>query len=196
MGHVSAAKLPSEDVAGGQAGEPVSVDLNALYARYWQELCNYLRRTFGAGPPEPEDIAQATFAKFAAVPEPEAVANPRAFLYATARNLVHDYFRHQRYRDSHVQDVQHTADHQILYEISPERVLLDRERVHLLTAALARLPLKTRRMILLHRFEGLTHAEIAKRFGVSTSLVQKKIEQALEECNRYMNSASEDRKKP
>ncbi|MGE5502716.1 MAG: RNA polymerase sigma factor, partial [Ignavibacteriales bacterium] len=61
--------------------------LAALYRRHWAELVGYARRTFGAGPPEPEDIVQATFARFAALPANTEVANPRAFLFRTAHNI-------------------------------------------------------------------------------------------------------------
>jgi len=171
------------------------VDLRALYESYWNELCGYLRHRFGLGPPEPEDIVQAAFANFAAVASQGKIANPRAFLYATARHLVFDHHRHQRYCDGHARDVQHTAEHEILSEISPERVLLDRERVRLLSEALKRLSPKQRRMVLLSRFEGLSHTEIAARFGVSAASVQKQVERGLAECHRYMNAVSKPRAK-
>lgn len=55
-----------------------------IYRQYWSELCNYVLKTFGAGPPDPEDVAQAAFAKFAALENTDNIENKRAYLYSTA----------------------------------------------------------------------------------------------------------------
>lgn len=56
--------------------------LAELYRRHLSELTRYIARTFGAGPPDPEDVVQEAFAQFAALENPQAVENPRAFLFA------------------------------------------------------------------------------------------------------------------
>jgi len=56
--------------------------MDVLYARHWGELCHYIKKHFGAGPPDPEDVAQEAFVKFAAVNDREAIDNPRAYLFA------------------------------------------------------------------------------------------------------------------
>lgn len=163
-------------------GAGVTPELTALYERHWTELCAHVRRTFGFGPPEPEDVAQAAFVSFASYPQRAEVENPRAFLYATARNIVLNHLRHEKYCRDHARDVLHGADLEILSDISPERVLLDKERVRLFAAALAKLPTKIRRMVLLNRLEGLSYADIAARFGATESSVQKQISRALAAC--------------
>ena len=52
-------------------------------------------------------------------------------------------------------------------DFSPERVLLGRESLALLTAALRELPERTRDVLMLRCFEGLKHAEIARLQGTS-----------------------------
>ena len=52
--------------------------LEDMYRRYWYEICHYLRAKYGDGPPDPEDIAQVTFTKFATYQTPEHIRNPRA----------------------------------------------------------------------------------------------------------------------
>ncbi len=69
--------------------------LSKLYRSHWQGLCQYVRHHFGAGPPEPEDVAQSAFARLART-EAAQVENPPAFLYATARDLVVDHHRRER----------------------------------------------------------------------------------------------------
>lgn len=41
--------------------------LALLYEADWEELVRYVRRTFGRGPPGPEDVVQAAFADFGAL---------------------------------------------------------------------------------------------------------------------------------
>ena len=70
---------------------------------------------------------------------------------------------------------------ELIEEVSPERVLLAREQVAMVRTVLERLPDRVRSAFVLHRFEELGYAEIAKRLGVSVSSIEKYISQALKE---------------
>jgi DNA-directed RNA polymerase specialized sigma24 family protein len=48
-------------------------EFDALYAQYWAELCSYVRKRFGPGPPEPEDIVQEAFIRFAALDDADRI---------------------------------------------------------------------------------------------------------------------------
>ncbi len=74
--------------------------LKQLYERYWSDLCRHIRATFGAGPPDPQDVAQSAFARFLSIDDRQAVENPRAFLYTTARNIALDVTRHHKHAQS------------------------------------------------------------------------------------------------
>jgi RNA polymerase sigma-70 factor (ECF subfamily) len=69
----------------------------------------------------------------------------------------------------------------LVEEVSPERVLLAREQIAMVRMVLERLPERVRAAFVLHRFEELGYAEIAKRLGVSVSSIEKYISQALKE---------------
>src|SRR5690606_12823423 len=97
--------------------------LSELYRTHWQGLCRYLRARFGAGPPDPEDIAQSAFARLAAAHSAQIV-NPQAFLHTTAQRLMIDYRRHARHSDAYERDLTEQALEQSRYEPSPEDVLL------------------------------------------------------------------------
>lgn len=157
--------------------------LSDLYLVHWKGLCGYVRSQFGPGPPEPEDVAQSAFIRFAAA-DPTRIENPRAFLYATARNLVIDH--HRQAQRVHAYEQAQTADENRVYELSPENVLLQAERFRILAQALERMPLKRRRLVLLNRFEGLSYAEIGEQFGMSAENVRKHIERTLAECLRAL----------
>jgi hypothetical protein len=56
--------MPNDESSGDAAIRSVSARarvLGPLYASCWAELCSYLKRTFGVGPPDPQDVAQQAF---------------------------------------------------------------------------------------------------------------------------------------
>ena len=156
--------------------------LRDYYARYWTELCGYVSKAFGAGPPDPEDVAQTAFVKLASVDRPEDIDNPRAFLYAAARNTVADYHRRAATRRRHAGELRRTAEDDDRCALSPERVLLGKERFAILQGVLQRMPRRRRAMLLLNRFDGVSLTEIARRFGISEAAVRKQIRLAMRDC--------------
>ena len=56
------------------------------------------------------------------------------------------------------------------------------QRLDLLQRALAELPAACRDCFLLRKLEGLSHPEIAERLGVSRSMVEKHIVNAMKHC--------------
>lgn len=172
-----------------------SLPLDRWYKRYRGELCAYLRHRGGLGPLDPEDIAQATFARLATIVD-ASIQHPRSFLYATARNLVSDYRRRQRRQDSHAEDTLRLAHHESLDELTPERVLIDREQLGILFDAMATLSPQRRDILLLSRYEGLPYAEIATRLGLTSSCVQKHVERALAVCRHMMREPGDANDQP
>ncbi|ATQ43612.1 RNA polymerase sigma factor [Caulobacter mirabilis] len=154
--------------------------LAKLYGDHRRELSAYVRRMVGAGPPEPEDVVQITFARFAAMSAETPIANPRAFLFRMAHNVIVDAHRRlarerRRMADEAVR-VQGSVD------VSPEDVLLPKEDIARLEAAIARLKPKQRTALLMHRVDELSFAEIGRRLGLSPSGARKLVEQAFAAC--------------
>ena len=169
--------------------------MDVLYARHWGELCHYIKKHFGAGPPDPEDVAQEAFMKFAAVDDREAIDNPRAYLFRTAHNVLVDEHRRLALRRANPSD---TEAHPVSDDRTPERVLVGRERLEILTRTLRAMPPARRRSFLLNRLQGLSCAAIARMTGYSESAVKKHIgvvltelEAALTEAERTNRSDSE-----
>jgi RNA polymerase sigma-70 factor (ECF subfamily) len=159
-------------------GAFVSAPLAQLYRRHWTELCAYARRTFGPGPPDPEDIVQAAFVRFAALPASSQIANPRAFLFRTAHNLAIDAHRRQaRVGAAAAAELQLAPDES--RDFSPEDVLVSREDLARLEAALATLKPRQRTALLMHRLDGASFAEIGRQLGMSPSGARKLVEQAF-----------------
>jgi RNA polymerase sigma-70 factor (ECF subfamily) len=153
--------------------------LQLLYRAHWQELCRYVNRTFGAGPPEPEDVVQIAFTRYAALDEPQRVQNPRAFLFTTVRNIVLDYRRSQDRVERYVKDALARAGEDLLDEISPERVLMERQRFDALNAAIKRLPEKQQRVLAMNRYHGMTYEAISGRTGWSLADISRQVTRAV-----------------
>ena len=186
MTHARLSSLDSSDAdpsahAGGAQRRAL---VEAAYRRHWDEICRYVRRAFGAGPPEPEDVVQAAFAKFTAVEEPQAIANPRAFLFRTAHNLAVDA-RRKRGRGDAV-----LADPAVIevdgLDFSPEDVLVTKQELARLDQAIAELKPHQRAALLMHRLDGLSYAEIGRRLGMSPSGATHLVERAFELCMRSL----------
>lgn len=134
-----------------------------------------------------EDILQDAFLRYAGLASTASIANPYAFLCRIVANLVRDERRVRRSR-GHCQPLE-AAEEAPAASPSQERQLSDRQMLEALVAALHELPDACRRALLLNRLDGLTHAEIARRLDISTSMVTKHIIHALRHCHRRLGQA-------
>ncbi len=156
------------------------------YRQYWTDLCQYVRRNFGVGPPEPEDIAQETFARFAALENVQTIDNPWGFLRLTAHNLVIDAHRKLGRGNVILRDIRVIT---IKREVSSaEDVLLSKEQLQRVERIVAALKPKQRVAFLLHRVDGLRYSEIAKRMGVSEAGARLLVEKAFAICMNKMKA--------
>jgi RNA polymerase sigma factor (sigma-70 family) len=158
--------------------------LDALYRAHIGELKAYLRRKFGAGPPDPEDVAQAAFSRFAALDDRQAIPNPKAYLMLTARNIVIDARRRMGTADRMATTLEVIEENRA--DSSAEDVLSSREELKRLAAIVATLKPKERSAFLLHRIDGLSYAEIAERMNISASGARALVNRALEICVKAM----------
>jgi RNA polymerase sigma factor (sigma-70 family) len=159
-----------------------------LYRKHWTGICGYVRAHFGAGPPEPEDVAQSAFARYATL-DSGRIENPQAFLYATARNLVIDHRRRARRERASIAFQIDAETFEPVSDLTPENVLAQSERFRILAEALEQVPASRRRMVLLNRFEGLSYGEIGRRFGMSSEAVRKQVERTLAACLKALEIA-------
>lgn len=160
--------------------------MDVLYARHWGELCPYIKRHFGAGPPDPQDVAQEVFMKFAAIDDREAIDNPRAYLFRSAHNVLVDEHRRLALRRASPSD---TETQPVNDDRTPERVLIGQERLEILTRSLRAMPAARCRSFLLNRLQGLSCAAIGRMTGYSESAVKKHIGVALTELEAALTEA-------
>nr|WP_321441311.1 sigma-70 family RNA polymerase sigma factor [uncultured Hyphomonas sp.] len=175
----SMSSVPDTVHAAGHAACKDSPNFEQLYQVYWQDLCGQLRRMFGAGPPEPEDAVQAAFIRYAALEEPQKVRNPRAFLLVTARNIILDQKRRSGRHMAYAKAVLAENSGSQLDDISPERVLLEKERFEVINEVFRKLPEKQQVILTLRRQHGYTYQQIADETGWSYGDVYRQMEKAL-----------------
>lgn len=182
--------INSSEEGGGEA----QTSLNFLYRRHWRELCLYVENAFGMGPPEPEEVVQTAFLRYASLADRSAVRNPSAFLYSTVRNIVLDHRRHDRVKRGYAEEYRHTRDDRAVTGITPERVLLGRERLNQLIEFLNGMPEQRRRVVVLSRVEKLSAQEIAARFGIMVNTVRKQLERAITDCLEHLEESDAEGK--
>jgi RNA polymerase sigma factor (sigma-70 family) len=98
---------------------------------------------------------------------------PKAFLFATARNLMTDRIRHSR-----VVLIDSRPDFEglnLVDELSPERWLSARQELRNLAKAFDSLSEKCRSVIWLRRVEGLSQRETAQRLGLREGAVESQL---------------------
>lgn len=144
----------------------------------------WLRSRFPPGL-EVSDLVQEAYARLLRARAAGAtLQSPKAFLFATARNLALDTLRRRQIsgEDSLVPfeslDVLDEADG------IPESV--DRsEKLELLTSAIQSLPDRCRQVLTLRKIYGLSQREIAARLGISVCTVSAQLTIGVRKCTEY-----------
>jgi RNA polymerase sigma-70 factor (ECF subfamily) len=173
-----AIREPAERVSSSHGEADRQQFLDGLARRYSRALNRFFERRAPALGSEREDMAQEVFERLAQRGPGEAIAHAEAYLFQTAANVLTDRIRRRSVRRSN-DHVQYDENAHAIEDFSAERVLAAREQVEMVVAALEDLPERTRFAFVLHRFEGMKQAEIARRLGISVSAVEKHIVRAL-----------------
>lgn len=173
-----------------------SFDLARLFAQHRDELQRFAQRRLG-NREAAADLVQDTFVRFTAAVNggangtgtgagPAEIDNPRAFLFRITGNLASDALRHDRVVAGVIDPVELNHNHPAALP-SPEVEAVDRDLLRRLQAALADLPEAQRRVLALKRVEGLSHAEIARRTGMSPAAIEKTLARGLRRLRELLD---------
>ena len=165
-----------------------SSGLAQVYAEIHGELLRFLIARLG-DVAAAEDVMQDLWLRIHAT-DTGPVSNSPAYLYRAAQNLALDVVRARHRRSA--RDAQWASAHSgpgaEPVDLAPnaEAAMLAREEVAALSSAIAALPEAAGRAFRLHKLEGLSHAEVAARLGISRSGVEKHIALAMVHLRRAM----------
>jgi len=155
---------------------------------FYADILHFLRKRMGNAN-DAADMTQDVFAQWLGYRDRSQVEQPRAFLFQVARNLLNDHWRRQRVRHAAI-DQQTRADEEAGLDTNtdPLNHAQQQQRLEHLKSVLAELSPRRRESLMLHRFEGLTQAQIGERMGISVSMVEKHIAAALLHCKQRLDS--------
>jgi RNA polymerase sigma factor (sigma-70 family) len=148
------------------------------------ELRAFLRRTFPTLQ-DIDDLVQEAYARVIRASDAGSIAEPRAYLFTTARNVAFDLFRRQRpisiedleekHRLAVVEggaDAAETASHN--------------QEIELLIEAIYSLPTRCREVVTLRKLHSLSYRDIAIRLGISENTVNAQLAIGLVRCRQYL----------
>ena len=160
--------------------------IRSLYRQYSGRLSRYLATRFSHATVEPEDIVQSTFLKLAGHEDLQQIADPRAYIFTRASKPPIERQRKSVHQRAHADAVQVPAPPESSSTPSSEKILIDRERLNSIEAALRKMPALRRRIFLLVRIEGQSVQDVADRFALSDAAVYKHVGRALRDCAKCL----------
>lgn len=131
-----------------------------------------------------EEILQEAFIQVCATQQ-QTIANPDGYLMKAAINLSTDWIRQEKSRGRRERawaesrsDMARSGEATAM-DPSPDQALLAKGEIARLGRALERLSPPVRTAFILHKINGLSHTETAKKMNLSNSTVEKHIMKAM-----------------
>ena len=152
-------------------------DLLAAYLERRDDLVRFFTQRLRSAAAA-EDLVQDIYLRLAAVARDADVRNPAGYLYRLGSNLMLDRLRGER--RAAARDHDWRQGHRTVIgaeEVSEDPwaddVVAARQRLAMVVEVLQALPAQTQRVFRMHKFEGLSHSEVAQTLGISRSAVEK-----------------------
>lgn len=125
-----------------------------------------------------EDVRQDAYLHVLRLEAPQRVREPARYLARVARNLFIDLGR-RRKREAAL--FAESADTELAAwnALDPERITSGEQALERVFAAIEQFPPRCREAFELHRFEGLGYVAVAHQMGISVSMVEKHIAEAM-----------------
>lgn len=156
------------------------MNVGSLFRAYHQRLVAFLQRYLGCELAA-EEVAQEAYLSVSSARVAGEVAYPRAYLFRTAQHLAFDRLEREAVERRH-RTQEPISEAVVAPGPSPEAQLWAEQRWAIVACALNELPPACREAFVLHKLEGLSHAQVALQLDISKSMVEKHIMRALSHC--------------
>ena len=162
----------------------------SVFDQFGAALRRYLLRCLRSAVQDARDLEQEVYLRLLRVEDAELVRNPQAYMYRIASHVVYEF--KQRAREERVtfdsQAVDDWAERppHALADSLDERLSAQRQLEGMLKA----LPPRCCTVFVLHMRDGLTHAEVAEKLGISIHSVKKHVFRAFETLRAEIRSAN------
>lgn len=130
------------------------------------------------------DIVQDVFVRMLSSAGQRETDEEVKILYASARNATIDHVRTESRRRNILDRL--TPSQLAAAPAVPDAIVEGREALATIDRALMQLSRTTRDIFLLRRVHGMSNADIAARYGISVSAVEKHVARALRHCQRSL----------
>ncbi|WP_176489027.1 RNA polymerase sigma factor [Rhizorhabdus dicambivorans] len=160
-----------------------SARIEALAEQFHTPLKTYFERR-ARTPEDAEDLTQEVFVRLLHRSGADEIDNVASFIFVTAANLLKDYYR------SHARRGQMQSTEGLDFVSlapNPAQQAEGKAEIGVLLKAIQALPPKCRAVFVMHRFDELRHTEIARRLGISVSMVEKHIAAAIRQLRETLD---------
>lgn len=146
-----------------------------FYHRFFGKLAAGLESTYGAGPPDPEEVAHQAFLKLSERGNLSEIRDMEGFVWVTAHNQMRSELRALRVRESYAETTILEAQ---CDTFDPERVLGGKQEVAIVEETLRTMSERRRGIFIANRIDGLTPEKAGALFGVSRTAAMRHIANA------------------
>ncbi|MBC9908787.1 RNA polymerase sigma factor [Chitinophaga varians] len=155
-----------------------------LVQQYWPQVYGTALR-LTRSPEQAKDLSQDIFLKLWNNRQKlSEVDNAGTFIYVCARNLIMDFLSRKVLRTDNLDAL---TGHLQVDPLQDAHARLEyRELENTLRKAIEHLPAKVKEVFILHRFQGLSHPQIARQLNISVVSSQTYIVRALRSIRDYL----------
>ena len=136
------------------------------------------------------DVIQEAYLRILRVRQKEPVNAPKAFLFATARNIALNAARSAKVRGDHLKSTGEPID---LLDETPDagETVARYEELEILTQAIQSLPDRCRQILTLRKVYGMSQAAIAEKLDISARTVNAQLSIGINKCAEFVGRYKE-----
>ena len=168
-------------------------DVCEAFIAFESSLKRYLGRLLYK-PEDIDDMAQETFLRAYNATRGQKLEFPKAYLFQVAKTMAFKELSRKSRQLTYCLEAARLPEEDLPPTLD-EEIAAD-QKVQLFCDAIAELPLQCRRVFLMRKFQALSHKEIAKELGITTSAVEKQIALGTARCKKYVDSREKERNQP